>query len=186
MDQVKVLSSKPPAPAPMPTPPPPTPPSNPTQDDYKASIRREVQEMNEREKRRSSIIVKGLRANSPRDLAQNFSQLTQELMSFPTTLTDVTQIPGHPNIFRAKILDETVRKQVLDRSKSLKGTDYSEVYISRDLTYAQRAELFARRQARRTEANNQPASSSSAHPPPPPSAGTETAQPVGQGNAPAQ
>ena len=38
MDQVKVLSSKPPAPAPMPTPAAPTPPSNPMQDDYKASI----------------------------------------------------------------------------------------------------------------------------------------------------
>ena len=144
--------------------------------------------MNEREKRRSSIIIKGLKANSPRDLAQKFSQLTQELMSFPTTLTDVTQIPRHANIFRAKILDEAVRKQVLDRSKSLKGTNYSQVYISRDLTYAQRAELFARRQARRAEANNQPASSSSSSAQPLASSSdrTETPQSVVQGNAPAQ
>ena len=111
--------------------------------------------MNEREKRRSSIIVKGLSANSPRDLAQKFSQLTQEVMSVPSTLTEVSKIPGHPNIFRAKILDEVARKQILERSKSLRGTSYDGVYISRDVTYAQRAELYARRQARRAEATSQ-------------------------------
>ena len=154
MDQVKALSSKPTPPS-APAPTAPSLPSKPTQEEYRASIRKEVQEMNEREKRRSSIIIKGLIANSPRDLAEKFTQLTQEFMSVPATLTEVSKIPGHPNIFRAKILDETARKQVLERSKSLRGTSYDGIYISRDLTYAQRAELYARRQARRAETNNQ-------------------------------
>ena len=158
IDQVKVVSSKP-APAPVPAPHPAQPtsdhPVKPSQDEYKSAIRKEIQEMNEREKRRTSIIVKGLTASSPKDLAQKFSQLTQEVMGTPATLADVTPIPGHANIYRAKLLNEDVRKQVLDKSKSLRGTDYSRVYISRDLTYAQRAELFARRQARRAEAGIQ-------------------------------
>ena len=103
--------------------------------------------MNERDKRRSSIIVKGLSATSPRDLIHKFSQLTEEVMGIPTTLTDVVSIPGRTNIFRAKTLNETARKQVLDKSKELRGTAYNGVYISRDLTYAQRADMFARRQA---------------------------------------
>ena len=37
---------------------------------YQTAIRKEIQEMNEREKRRSSIIVKGLPASSPRDFTQ--------------------------------------------------------------------------------------------------------------------
>ena len=182
MDQVKTLSSKPP-PSSAPAPTAPSLPSKPTQEEYRASIRKEVQEMNEREKRRSSIIVKGLSANSPRDLAQQFSQLTQEVMSVPATLTEVSKIPGHPNIFRAKILDEAARKQVLERSKSLRGTTYANVYISRDLTYAQRAELYARRQARRAEANSQSETTSAS---PPTSNEPVTSLSGNQGNSPSQ
>ena len=56
MDQVKVLSSKPPPPS-APASTAPSLPSKPTQEEYRASIRKEVQEMNEREKHRSSIII---------------------------------------------------------------------------------------------------------------------------------
>ena len=156
MDQAKDLSSKPPPPPPpppqAPSPAPdPSPTPKPTHEEYMVSIRKEVQELNEREKRRSSIIIKGLSASSPRELTQKFSQMAQEVMSLTPTLTDVSRIPNHPNIYRAKILDEGVRKQVLERSKSLRGSGYNGVYISRDLTYAQRGELYARRQARRAE-----------------------------------
>lgn len=172
-DRVTELASRP-APAPVPTQAPAPLPSatdsaskpNPA---YQTAIRKEIQEMNEREKRRSSIIVKGLPASSPRDFTQKFSQLTQSVMDISVTLSDVTAIPGHSNIFRAKLLNDEVRKRVLDNSKTLRGTDYHGVYISRDLTYAQRAELFARRQARRAEPNGQPPVSAPQAPP-----GTET------------
>ena len=152
MEQVKTVSSKPP-PAPTPSTVTTPPPAKPSQDEYRVAIRREVQEMNEREKRRSSIIVKGLSANSSREIAQKFSQITQDIMGFPTSLSDITQIQRHSGMFRAKILDDEVRKRVLEKSKSLRGTDYGGVYISRDLTFAQRGELYARRQARRAEAS---------------------------------
>ena len=182
MDQVKELSKTPPAQAhtsatadPAPTPAQPTRLS-PSQDEYKATIRKEIQEMNEREKRRSSIIVKGLSASSPRDLAQKFSLLTEEIMGVAAPLSDVTPIPGHANIFRAKLLNDEIRKQVLDRSKSLRGTNYNQVYISRDLTYAQRAELFARRQARRAEPNgNNPHDAARPADAPAPNPGSDTA-----------
>ena len=179
MDQVKTLSTKPspPTPAPLSLPPPPQP----TKEDHILSIRKEIQEMNEREKRRSSVIVKGLGANSPRDFSQKFSQLTQDVMSLSTSLTDAKQIPGHPNMFRVKIPDEVARKQILEKSKSLRDSNYSGVFISRDLTYAQRAELFARRQARRAEANNQPDPAPSA-PDPEPVPSLEGGPPTNQGN----
>ena len=132
---------------------------------------------------RSFIIIKGLGTNSPRDLAQQFSQIAQEFLSVPATLTEVSEIPGHPNKCCAKILDEAARKQVLERSKSLRGTAYANVYISHHLTYAQRAELYARRQARRAEANSQsettPASLTTSNVP-----GTSLS--LNQGNSPSQ
>ena len=189
MDQVKDLSSKPSPPPPQAPPPAPgpSPPPKPTHEEYIVSIRKEVQELNEREKRRSSIIIKGLSASSPRELTQKFSQMTQEVMSLAPTLTDVSQIPNHPNIYRAKILDEGVRKQVLERSKSLRGSGYNGVYISRDLTYAQRGELYARRQARRVEntkhSDDAPAPTiPAAGATPPPNEPTGTS-PITQGNA---
>ena len=174
VDQVKMISSKP-VPAPNSTPTPQSP-AKPRQDEYKATIRKEILEMNERDKRRTSIIVKGLSARSPRDLAQKFSQISQEVMGVTASLTDVKSIPGHANIFRAKIVDEDVHKQVLERSKSLRGTDYSNVYISSDLTYPQKAELFARRQARRAEADTRANDASSVP--------TSSLLPTVDGNAP--
>ena len=107
--------------------------------------------MRERDKRRHSIIVKGLRATSPTDLTNQFRQIAEEHMGTTVDLTDITLIPGHPTIYRAKIVDDTLRKLVLDKAKQLKGTEHDSVFISRDLTYAQRTELYQRRQARQTQ-----------------------------------
>ena len=150
------------------------------------AIRQEIKEMNEIAKRRNSVIIKGLVADTPRDLSQKFSRLSQEVMGTPVTLTDVTRIPNHNNIFRAKILNDDVRKQVLDKSKILKGTEYNNVYISRDLTYSQRSLMFARRQARRSEANDTAHQASSSSPAPAPTQPTvepPTTNPAHQGNS---
>lgn len=105
--------------------------------------------MAERDKRKHSIIIKGLGASTPRDMALKFRRLTSEVMDKPVEVTEVTAIPNHPQIFRAKILDEDNRNLVLEKAKSLKDTrDYKGVYISRDLTYAQRTALFNRRKAK--------------------------------------
>ena len=107
--------------------------------------------MRERDKRRQSVIIKGLRATSTSDLATKFEQLSEQVMGSKVGLSDISPISGHLHIYRAKIINDDLRKMVLEKAKFLRNTDFSSVYISRDLTYAQRTELFARQKARQTE-----------------------------------
>ena len=128
---------------------PQNPAQQPASAEYRTAIREEIREMTERDKRKHSIIIKGLGASTPRDLALKFRRLTSEVMDKPVEVSEVTAIPNHPQIFRAKILDEDNRNLVLEKAKFLKDTDdYKGVYISRDLTYAQRTALFNRRKAK--------------------------------------
>lgn len=125
-------------------------------------IREELTEMRERDKRRQSIIIKGLVATGPADAAAKFNQLTETQFGARVDLAEVMPIPNHPSMFRAKIIPEEQRKLVLDNAKKLKGSAYSSVYISRDLTRAQRTELYEKRRARLNQNQNQ--SSSGANP----------------------
>lgn len=136
---------------------PPTPqtPTQPAQE-YRAIIRDEVKEMREREKRRQSIIVKGLKAKTSAELASKFGHMTGEVMGVEVGLSDIAAIPNHANVFRAKVQHDEHRKLVLEKAKNLKDTGFHSVYISRDLTYAQRTELFNRRKSRRTEQGDVP------------------------------
>ena len=156
--QVKALSSKPPqseAPnhdaAPVPVPahpaaPPPLPPQ-----DFRTLVREEVKEQKEREKRRDFLVVRGLPASSTSDFGTKFAQLTGDLMGTRVEVSEVMAIPGQSNYFRVKVMDENIRKQLLDKAKHLKGSIHQNVYVSRDLTYAQRTELYRRRQERRAQ-----------------------------------
>ena len=103
--------------------------------------------MKERDKRRHSIIVKGLKATSPTDFASKFGQLAEELTGSKMDLSETSVVTGHAKIYRTKIIDDNQRKLLLDKAKMLKGSPYESVFISRDLTYAQRSEMFLRRQA---------------------------------------
>ena len=162
-EQVKSLASpvttgSPPAPtAPAPAPPPPNsvPPTSQASTEYRAAIREEIREIAERDKRKQSVIIKGLDASTPRDLSLKFKRLTSEVMDRAVEVTEVSSIPNHPHIFRAKITDEDSRNFILEKAKSLKDTEnYKHVYISRDLTYAQRTALFNRRKAKKNESLN--------------------------------
>ena len=68
-------------------------------------------------------------------------------MGTKVELSDIVIIPGHGGICRAKILNSSDKKLVLDQAKDLRNTEYKHVYIRRDLTYAQRGELKRRREA---------------------------------------
>ena len=130
-----------PAAAPIPSPPPAP---------DRALIREELKEMREREKRRQSIIIRGLTANGPREAASKFDQLTETQFGIKVDLAEITRIPGHGMMFRAKIMSDEQRKLVLDNAKKLKDSTYSSVYISRDLTRVQRTELYEKRKARQS------------------------------------
>ena len=123
-------------------------PSQPAGKEYRAIVRDELREIREQEKRRQSIIVKGLKASSAPDFEIKFEQLCDDVMGAKVDVSDVKPISGHPNIFRAKVVDDAQRKLILDSAKRLKGSAHDCVYISRDLTYAQRADLYQRRQSR--------------------------------------
>ena len=131
---------------------PPTP-SLPTAPD-RTLIRDELREMREREKRRNSIIVKGLTATGPNDAATKFSELSETQFRTKVDLAEITQIPGQSRMFRAKILSDEQRKLVLDNAKNLKGSAFSSVYITRDLTRSQRTELYEKRKARRSQSSS--------------------------------
>ena len=159
-DKVTLLTSKPnPQTNPEPTPdknqhptfqtPPSQQPTKP--DEYRAIIRDEVKEIREREKRRHSVIVKGLKVKSGAELIDKFGHMTGEVMGTVVSLTEVAAIPNHPDMFRAKIMNDDHRKLILEKAKYLRDSSFHSVFISRDLTFAQRAELFQRRQSRRAE-----------------------------------
>ena len=131
----------------------PTEPPRPQQPavDYRSIVHEELKEMKERDKRRQSVIIKGLKASSSDDLAAKFEQLTEQVMGTKIGISDISPIPGHSQIYRAKIMNDDLRKTVLEKAKTLRNADFNSVYISRDLTYAQRSELFTRRKARQEE-----------------------------------
>ena len=119
--------------------------------EYRQIVKQELRELHEREKRKESVVIHGLTSTSTSGVSAEFGELTRKMMGKQVLLSDVVPIPGHTGLYRGKILDEIDRKLVLDKAKSLKGTDYDRVYIRRDLTYNQRSVLKARRDAYHSE-----------------------------------
>ena len=139
----------PPTQQPTPTPPNPSLQSeNPTVIN-RDTIREEVRELREREKRRNSIIIKGLQASSVGELVAKFEQMSETQLGGKVKLTDVVKIPNQTHMYRANIASDEQRKKVLDQAKNLKGSNFDPVFISKDLTRAQRTVLYERRKARR-------------------------------------
>ena len=162
--QVKTLSSKPPqlpnhdaastttqrqATAPPSLPPQTTTAADPPQD-YRTLIREELKEQKEREKRRAFVVVKGLSASSTTDFKTKFTEFASDFTGARVEASEILAIPGQSNFFRVKILDESSRKLLLDKAKQLRDSDdYKNIYVSRDLTYAQRTEQYHRRRQTR-------------------------------------
>ena len=139
---------QPPEPPRLPHAPTPQPTEQPA---LRSVIVEEVREMQEREKRKHSIIIKGLNTSSTAEASRLFREISSSKFGCEVFLTEVSSIKDHAGMFRAKITSDEQRKQVLNSAKTLKGTQYDKVYISRDLTRAQRTALFEKRQARRSQ-----------------------------------
>ena len=156
-----------PGPAPGPQPPISNPPEQPALRDV---IAEEVREMREREKRKQSIIIKSQSTKSTAEVVNMFKELSSSKFGCEITLTEVSPIKDHTGMFRAKITSDEQRKRALDGARTLKGTRYDTVYISRDLTWAQRKANFEKRQAKRVQipaTSDAAPSSSPARPTPP-------------------
>ena len=111
----------------------------------------EVRELNERDKRKCSIILQGFDCESVNDVCEKFNSICQVLNVGIIELNDIVQI-GDRRLFgdrRARILNDEKRKELLLVAKKLKSLkEYEKVYIQKDLTFRQRQELYKRRYRR--------------------------------------
>ena len=121
--------------------------------DYRTLIREELKEQKERDKRRAFVVIRGLSASSTTDFRAKFTEFARDHTGTRVEASEVLAIPGQSNFFRVKIPDDDSRKILLEKAKLLKDSDdYRGIFISRDLTYAQRTEQYLRRrQARQVQ-----------------------------------
>ena len=127
----------------------------PNSDEISALISEECREIEERKKRQSSIIIRGVNVRSVAELNPVFDELSTELLGSAITLGEAVCIDADKGLFRARIADSEARRRLLDSSKNLKNSrKFSAVYINRDLTFKQRQTLIARRLGRRDRDHN--------------------------------
>ena len=82
------------------------PPATLNENQYRSVASQEVREIQEREKRRSSLVIKGLASTSPAGVVTEFSDIAATMMGTRVTLTNVVRIPNNPGLWRAKLLDD--------------------------------------------------------------------------------
>ena len=115
-----------------------------TNNDYRHIVRAELREMEERRKRASTLVVRGLRVGSAREAVARFSEIASSLIGEQVSFTEVCRVKSDVDLFRGNVHDSRVRKRILDNAKHLRQSANSHVFIRRDLTFQQREELRAR------------------------------------------
>ena len=132
--------------------------SGPPSPEYRKVVREELRELQEQQKRRASLVIRGLGADSAGAAVRAFEEVTEFLIDQKVTLTDVVRIPSESDLYRGKVADDATRKLILDRAKQLKdAAQFGTVFIRRDLTFKQRSELRMRREAAAlTTSSNRP------------------------------
>ena len=124
----------------------------PDADSLRSLIRQELIEIKERDKRKNSVVVRGINYNSEGAFLHEFNKLTQALINKTIVPTDIT--PIKTNFVRMKIENNDDRLSLISSSPGLRNVkDFSHIYVSKDLTYQQRTILRERRQNRRTSSN---------------------------------
>ena len=113
------------------------------------AIRDEIRELHEREKRKDSIVIRGIKATNDNIAAfsSSFNAVVEHLLPGRSiNLNEVVVI--EEELVRAKVTDSLKRRDLLSKATTLRSSFcFSEVYISRDLTYKQRGERKAKRDA---------------------------------------
>ena len=128
--------------------------------EYRKVVREELRELQEQQKRRGSLVIRGMGADSAADAIHRFETISEHLINQRVTLTDVVKIPSESDLYRGKVSDDSARKLILDSAKQLRNSSrFGAVFIRRDLTFKQRAELRARRAAAATSEDDHTAGS---------------------------
>ena len=119
------------------------------------SLYTEMREFEERKKRSDSLIIRGVQTGDVSDFSNSFGDICRVLINKTPIINDVFCIDSGRGIFRLKVLDREDRIAILSNAKNLKNIDQlRNVYISRDLTYSQRQELFKKRSEARSQAQS--------------------------------
>lgn len=112
-------------------------------DMVRASIREEVREVEEQNKRKNSVIVRGLNVANEEEAGEKFKEVTRTLIGREISLSDVVCISRNKEMYRAKIVSDASRMEVLAKAKELPNfPDLQNVFFHRDLTFKQRQSLW--------------------------------------------
>ena len=115
----------------------------------------QIREVREREKRKDSIIFRGMGDVSMEVLTRNFEVICDLLNVDGVTLTDIRKIGSSPPLYRARIHDDAKRRELLLRCHQLRNSEeFSRVYIHRDLTLQQRRDLMVKRNQARPQVSS--------------------------------
>ena len=110
------------------------------------SLFSEFREYEERKKRRESLIVRGIVAANDSEFSRKFGGVSSAIVGNNVVPESIVCINRQNHLYRIKIADDEVRRNILINSKKLKDDNtYKNVYLSKDLTYLQRQEQRARR-----------------------------------------
>ena len=106
----------------------------------------QIREVRERDKRKDSIIFRGFGDLSADVLTSNFEVICDLLRIGHVSLSDIRKIGSSPPLYRARVLDDTKRRELFLRCHELRNSDeFRRVYIHKDLTLQQRRDLIAKR-----------------------------------------
>ena len=115
--------------------------------EFRDAIREEAREIEERRIRKCSIIIKGTSATSAEDLKTAFKLVSTALIGRDDIdVQDIFCLNENDHIYRAKITDQSIRQEILNRANLLKDIhELKDIYLSKDLTFKQRKTLQERR-----------------------------------------
>ena len=110
----------------------------------------EMWEFEERKKRSGSIIVKGTNANSTGEFSDKFRAVYQYLLNSTPRIASVHCVCPEKKMYRVTFMEKSARVDIMNVAKNLKdASEYRNIFISRDLTKAQRSAITAARAERR-------------------------------------
>ena len=126
-----------------------------------AKIRDQCRELRDRERRRRSVIIRGVPNTDVSGVCNIFQAVSNFLVSKDISIENLQCVHQEKGIYRADIPNDDDRRLLLNQTKRLKEhASYKSVYIHKDLTYTQRQELYRRREAARNTDNGASAPSS--------------------------
>lgn len=102
--------------------------------DISPAIRKEIIEMEERRKRKESVIFRGLVSADIDDAKEKISQVTTVVLGSPLPVSNLFCIDQGRGIYRAECTNVTLRDDLLQKASVLQDTDeYKDIYINRYL-----------------------------------------------------